>query len=585
MALAPPILQEDFAAGMFRIAPHLIPSNGAWRLQNMMLDEDGSAYARRGASYKSNVAFGATGLRMLWDGWLAGGQRTVFANAADFGVLDADDETPVNLGGSGLAGPTRPVAMDGLLFVGDAAYGGSRKAAAYSAGTIAVTQGSTAIVGTGTAWLANVDAGMVLVIGDRLHAVAAVVDNTHITLSRSFTGATATGQAYSLTPLATIPAPYNPGGTWAVVGNRLISLKGDRVAMSAEFDSTTWDPTDEWLMPEGAQLLGSAPVHDTLMVFSTAGMWALSGLDLDLTDAVGNTQQSLQRVNSDLILWGQAGIATWDDALVVPGTSGIWLVSPGQQVLLSESITPLVADYLAKGYRVGQATVFRSHYLLPVLDSGGTPVDLLVCRLDRPIEVRRFGRVFPWTNWAGAGAAVAALEVRVAAGASRQPVLLGGDRTASSRVIVYPPFQPDGPGVDEDGSEAGAPVVSEFVSRDMPAGGQMQSLNLVKRLRARYELIAPTTTAVLMAWHASEAAPNAVTWGGFVWGSARWQDEEGLGFSRLDEDAPEDPGDHPFTWPVGKRRRYFRIKLSCQDECQRFVLRAVEVTVRPSGRL
>lgn len=580
MTLAPPIVQDDFAAGMFRVAPHLIPSNGAWRMQNLLLDEDGSAYARRGSSLKSNAAFGATGLRLLWDGWLAGGQRTVFANGADFGTLAADDATPVNVGGAGLTGPVRPVAIDGLLFVGSSVYGGSRKTASYATGTLGLTKDSKAVVGAGTAWAANVDPGMVLTIGSRLYAVESVIDNTHLTLLRPFAGATAAGVAYSADPVAAVPAVYNPGGSWVVAGQRLISLKGDRVAMSAQFASTEWDVTDEWLLPEGAQILGGATVDDTVMIFTTSGLWTLGNLDYDLTDAAGNTQQQLRRTNGDLVLWGEAGIATWENGLVVPCADGVWLLG-GRTDLLSVSITPLYADYLAKGYRVGQATVYRGHYLLPVLDSGGSPIDLLVCRLDRPVEVRRFGRVWPWTNWAGAGAEVAALAVRVGAGTARQPVLLGADRTATSRVISFAPFQPDGPGVDHDGSV----VVPEFVPRDVATGGRAQNENLVKRVRVRYELVAPTTTAVLKAWHASDARPNAVTWGSFVWGQATWQDQEGLGFSRLATDGPEDSGARPFSWRVNRRRRYFRIKLRCEDECQRFVLRSVEVTVRPSGRL
>lgn len=582
MSLADPLIQDDFAAGMFRIAPHLIPRNGAWRMENYLLDEDGSAYARRGSAMKSNAAFGASGLRLLWDGFLAGGQRTVFANAADFGVLGADDVTPVNVGGAGLAGPVRPVAIDGLLFAGASAYGGSRKTASYAAGTVTVTQGSTALVGAGTAWLASVDAGMVLVVDGRLHAVEAVVDNTHITLARPWTAATAAGKAYTLDPVATVPDRYNPGGTWAAAGNRLVSMKGDRVAFSNEFDTTEWAADDEWLVPEGAELLGGAPIGDTLLVFSTAGMWAIGNLALDLTDAVGNTQQSLQRVNADLVLWGEAGIATWENALVVPCTSGVWLVGQGRQALLSESITTLLASYVALGHRVGQATVFRSHYLLPVLDSGGSPVDLLVCRLDRPVDVRRFGKVWPWTNWAGAAANVAALEVRVSGGTSRQPLLLGGERVAGSRVIAYAPFTPDGPGLDHDGSVP----VPEFVSRDTATGGARQNLNLVKRIRARYELIAETTTATLKAAYGSEAKPAAVAWGAFTWGDgARWQDAEGLSFSSLTPDGSENPGDVMHAWRVNKSRRFLRVRLRVEDECHRFVLRAVELTVRPSGRM
>jgi hypothetical protein len=573
--------QDNFAAGFFRMAPHLIPSNGAWRLQNCLLDEDGSAYRRGGTSYKSAANFGADGLRMLWDGYLAGGQRTVFANGADFGVLAADDSAVVNVGGPGLSAPVRPVSIDGLLFAGSSAYGGSRKTSSYTAGTLAVTQDSAAVVGSGTSWAANLDAGMVLTIGSRLYAVKSVEDNTHLTLFRPFAGAGASGLTYSADPVAAVPAAYNPGGSWVAAGNRLISLKGDRIAESNQFDSTTWDPTNEWLMPEGVQLLGGAAVGDTVFVFTTGGVWTLGNLDYDLTDAAGNVQQSLHPLNSDLILLNESGIATWENALLVPAVDGAWLLQSGSARLLSRSITPLYADYVARGYRAGQATVHRSHYLLPVLDANGLPVDLLVGRLDRPVSIRGFGEVFPWTNWQGAGAYVTALAVRVSSGAQRAPVLLGADRSTAGRVLAYSAFRPDGLPVDHDGT---APVW-DIIGRDFATGGGQLNKNTVKKLRVRYELTSAAGVADLQAYYGTESRPPASTWGSSTWGGTVWNDPDGLAFSLLAGDAPESSGDDPYPWRVGKRVRYFKPRVRCSDACERAVLRSFEVFVRPSGRL
>lgn len=579
--LAPALVQEDFSAGMVRVAPHLIPPNGAWRLQNFLLDEDGSAYRRGGTALKSNADFGSSGLRFVWDGWLAGGQRTVFANGSDFGVLDSDDATPVNLGGSGLSGPVKPAVIDGLLFVGSSAYGGSRKTAGYSAGTVAVTNGSATVTGTSTSWSANVDPGMVLTINGRLHAVKSVESDTSLTLFRPWTGATASGLSYSADPVAAIPAAYNPGGSWVVAGQRLVSLKEDRAAMSAQFDSTSWDVTDEWLLPEGVQFLGGATIKDTVLGFTTGGVWTIGNLDYDLTDAVGNVQQQLQLANGGLVLWGEAGIAGWEQSVVVPAIDGVWLVGGGSAVQLSASITPLYAGYVARGYRPGQGVVHRAHYLLPILDGSGAPVDLLVCRLDRPVEVRRLGKVWPWTNWQGAGAQVAALTVRINAGSTRDPLLLGADRTEAGRVISYPPFHPDGPAADHDGT---APVW-DMIGRDIPTGGRALNENLVKKLRARYELVSGNAVATIEAYYGTDLRPPGALWGGSTWGGASWNDADQLAFIKLEGDAPESNGDSPYSWTVGKRIRYFRPRLRCAEPCERAVLRSFEVFVRPSGRL
>lgn len=569
---------DDFSAGMVRaVARNLIPSNGAWRLQNMLVGDDGPAYRRGGTSLKSNAAFGSSGLRMLWDGVLAGGQRTVFANASDFGTLAVDDATPVNLGGPGLALPVKPAVIDGLLFAGGSVYGGSRKTAGYATGTVAVTTGSTQVVGTGTAWGANVDDGMVLTVDGRVHAVASVQDNTHLTLERPFAGSTTSGLAYSADPVAAVPAAYTPDGSWVVAGNRLVSLQGNRITESVQFDSTTWPVTNSWLLPDGVEILGGEAIRDTVYVFTTGGVWALGNLDYDLTDAAGNTQQSLRRLNSDVILWGEAGIATWQNQLVVPALDGLWLVGGSSLELLSRSITPLWQDYVARGCRPGQATVHSGHLLLPILDFGGSPVDLLVCRLDRPTKVSGLGTVWPWTNWTGAGAQVAALAVRVLASGGA-PLLVGADRTAASRVISYPPLRPDGPRVDHDGT---APIW-ELVTRDFPAG----ELGTVVKVRLRYELNAAQDTATVAAAYGTEARPPAgLTWGSFVWGQTKWQAADAQAWTALAGAAPESDGSTPKKWRVAKRVRYVRFRFRGEQACERAIVRAVEVFVRPSGRL
>ncbi len=587
MALKGPIVTDSFEAGMVRaVAPHLIPSRGAYSLQNLIIGDDGPAFRRGGTAAKSNANFGTTGLRMLWDGYLAGGQRTVFANSADFGVLASDDVTPVNVGGPGLTGPVRPAVIDGLLFMGASAYGGSRKTAGYSTGTIALTNGSTTVTGSGTSWTANVDAGMVLTIGSRLHAVKSVTDNTHLELYQAFTGSTASGQSYALDPVAAIPAAYNPGGSWVAAGNRLLSLLGDRVAMSAQFDSTSWDATDEWLLP-GVQLLGGAAMDDRVMLFTTNGVWALSNLDYDLTDAAGNVQQSLRQVNADVVLWQEAGIATWENALIVPAVDGAWLVDGGRIESLTRSIAPLWRDYVARGYRLGRAAVFAGHYLMPILDSGTSPVDMLVCRLDRPVEMRPLGKVWPWTNWAGGAANVTALAARSSAGTTRLPLLLGADRSASGRVVSYPPFQPDGPKDDHDG----ATPIWEVVTRAFPLG----ELGTAKYLRVRYEM--GPSVASIDAAYTTEARDGATTktWGSFRWGEAPWQKPAGQTwtpmYGRETIDAATSPvagnsdGSLPFTYRIGKRARFMQFRLRGVWATERTVLRSLELFVRASGRI
>ena len=72
----------------------------------------------------------------------------------------------------------------------------------YQTGTVQVTNGSPAVVGTGTAFLANAKAGDVFIVrGDNaFYEVAATpVDDAHLNLTANYVGGSATGRAYAVT--------------------------------------------------------------------------------------------------------------------------------------------------------------------------------------------------------------------------------------------------------------------------------------------------------------------------------------------------------------------------------------------------
>lgn len=70
--------------------------------------------------------------------------------------------------------------------------------AAYRVGTIAVTQGSTAVVGTGTTWLPGYTGWQLLVGGNRPWYTVTVLDGADLTLDRPFEGYTNAAAGYSL---------------------------------------------------------------------------------------------------------------------------------------------------------------------------------------------------------------------------------------------------------------------------------------------------------------------------------------------------------------------------------------------------
>jgi hypothetical protein len=71
----------------------------------------------------------------------------------------------------------------------------------YRTGTITVTNGSTTVTGSGTAWIANSAVGEGLLAPDgRIYEIANVASNTSLTLGQSYLGATQSGQAYVIVP-------------------------------------------------------------------------------------------------------------------------------------------------------------------------------------------------------------------------------------------------------------------------------------------------------------------------------------------------------------------------------------------------
>lgn len=577
------IAQQDFAAGEVpAFAPHLMPANGAWKLRNMLLDDDGSAYKRGGTIYKSAAAFGAQGLRFLWDGYLAAGRRTVLASPTAFGVLDADDETVINLGGGGLTSPLRPAVFDGILFVGSRMYGGSRKTANYSTGTVAVTEGSDVVIGTGTAWAANLDAGMLLqVAGGQVYVVESVTDNTHVTLAKPWQGATAAGQAYVAAPTLAIATPYRGADIYIAAGGRLLACVGSRAFESAIGDASNWldqDGLEVFHEVPGGQILGGEALREQVLLFTTEGVWVITNVSYDLVDDFGDVQQQLQPLSREIVLWSNEGVAAWQGGLIVPAVDGVWLVGldePPQ--LISRSITSRYVEYVTAGYKTGLATVHKSHYLLPILDSSDNVVDMLVCRLDRPVRTNR-GVVWGWTHWRGSGANVVALATRIGSGA-RQPTLLGAERGAGSRVVQMADFAADGPSTDHDGTA----FRWELISRDFPTG--QLNRNLVKFVEARYELVdADVDNPVIEGFYATDDRAPGTEWGGFLWGETEWTDQEEAGFAPLAGDAPEDPGDTPHRWRPNRRVRFFRMRLRSEDPARRAVVRSLQLWVRPSAR-
>lgn len=567
---------------MFRgVARHLIPEGGCFDLLNYLLDdEDGLPYKRGGGAYLSTAAAGNNfqgGAVALWDGRLVGGYRTVVAttnlarDTSTLYVAAADDASLAEVGGAlAGSGQVKFTEYNGILVIGVGAgdslttkpyvYAGSRKTAQYSTGTVAMTAGSRTVVGSGTSWTTNADAGMIFIHDEggsnRWNVVESIDSATTLTLRWPWTGNTDASSAYSLNPASDNAMS---GSTIAAcpewVAGRICGVKASQPNQMA-FTGFTDEgyphfgtDSNDYHAFQGA-ILGIHAIRDMALVFTTSGLYAVRNMSFDLTDPTGNVQQTVERIDG-MVLWSQQGVVPWGNALVVPARDGVYLVDGvSTPVLLSRSVSDLYREYVASGYRPGQGTIFRNTYVLPFVDSSLVVQGWLTCKLDAGDAETGF---WPWTRLS----AGVPRPVTVRNRPDSQPKLLGAAAASGGRMVDLKWFDPSATYKnDADGSA----FTFTWETRDYPTGSGNR--NTVKRARVAYDLVdAGSDNPAFTFSYASEDGS----------------------YTALSDTAGEaSPGNE--SWPFVKRGRYVRFKLSCATAAASASVKSVEAWVRQSAK-
>lgn len=363
--------------------------------------------------------------------------------------------------------------------------------------------------------------------------------------------------------VGTMTAPTGPATIdyLAVVGSpaRIIITSGNRAYFTDRgADTTTMTASTYHELPQNAPIIGADAISDTLVLFTTSGVWTVANMALDPVDDFGNLQNTVSQVNKDVILWGDPGISGWAGALVVPAVDDVYLFTlDGQARPISENIRPLYRSYVKAGYTPGTAAVHRGHYFLPIVNSASSYalVDMLVCRLDRG---------FAWTRWSGHAASVAYAQ-RVGS-STRSPKLFG--LSAAKVTDLTGCFDP----TTANAAEADG-TVHDFTltTRDYPTG---QQPGFVQRVRARYELTnngagSTPTVAVAFSSDADAGAFTTLTEKGEQGGAAGWATSDGS----------------KYQWAlVAKRRERIRFRFTQSGAAGSFVWRLFEMLTRPQGR-
>jgi len=429
--------------------------------------------------------------------------------------------------------------------------------------------------------------------------IASTTEYGRLNLGGTVTALGAPGSTVPNRPVAMKGIVYLPGGKqydgttygaapkisnyYAVAGSRLWAVEGaDKILFSKINEPSNFAATDYHQLPGGVEILGLEGGREDVYVFTTSGLWIISNVGLNLVDANGNVQHRLDHFSNDLILWGNAGIASWEHALIVPGTACVWLLrrgttseAPQSFMCINDPIMDLYMEYVRLGYEPGQAAVHRAHYFLPIIGNGRV-ADLLVCRLDL--------KQMPWTRLGGFGAEVACLWPRISATSARQPELIAGHYTSSSRMLNCSYLTPsEGTQTDADGS------VPEWglTTRSVATGNLVP--NLVRQIRVRYNMSSPEASPKMRCELAGDTplVGAASIWGRFTWGSAAaWDSPSEATLEEVPggEAPPSEDARQPFSWFPNKKRRFIRIRFVVKTKTAQLKLRQLDLFVRAEGR-
>lgn len=183
----------------------------------------------------------------------------------------------------------------------------------YRAGTVALTNGSTTVTGSGTAFIANAQIGEAFRGPDgREYEIADIPSNTQLTLAEPYLGSTASGQGYAILPLR----------------GRIADLLAEAQSLIGSF-VTVRDGIGAGLFPDGTVSLPAgrfASDQDT--------GWYRSGVN-----GLGIATGGVNRLNVDASGNVAIGMAHSGNRLDVGGTVNATAAGYGAYIMTSDSVT------------------------------------------------------------------------------------------------------------------------------------------------------------------------------------------------------------------------------------------------------
>lgn len=272
-------------------------------------------------------------------------------------------------------------------------YRGSTNAA-YTSGTISVTNGSATITGSSTSWATttNAEAGEYIKLPDsKWYRITAVNGDTSITVEAKFYGTTASSQTYIISPWGVVQGRLSDGATSPsseAIGilakptpafiethiNRVWTLTGNSLRFSALDTSITGENFNDWdtgnnagqiLIPgsDGQSGTGLYSLGNSLYVFQRKAIWRLYG------SSPANFE--LRNITNEIGMISKKTLVEWNDVLIFLSDNGLYMFDGTNLKNLSEKkVNTLINSWANKTSPV--ATLWGNRYLVSYTEGGKT---------------------------------------------------------------------------------------------------------------------------------------------------------------------------------------------------------------------
>lgn len=269
------------------------------------------------------------------------------------------------------------LAIDGTNYIKK--YRGSTNAN-YSTGTITTTNGSTAIIGSGTSWntSTNVEVGEYIKLPDtKWYKITNIGSDTSLSIETSYLGAGASGQSYVISPwgevqgqlaTATIPSGLTRPTPQFIENhsNRIWTLDGNSLRYSVLDTSVTEEHFNDWdtvnnageiIIPSGQGDTGTGlySLNNTLYVFQKRAIWGVYG--------TSPANFELRNITNEVGLINKSTLVEWDNYLIFLSDGGIYLFDGSNLKNVSEGKINTLLNSMADKTKP-KAIIWDNKYLL-----------------------------------------------------------------------------------------------------------------------------------------------------------------------------------------------------------------------------